>query len=76
MYVPPRERSARIGGGGDSWGRRVAVMQLESAQVRRQDRFADLLGSERKVCNARNTSAVPQARNLGALGCCIGRCVR
>lgn len=42
--------------GENSWGRRVALMQLESAQVRRQDRFVNLLGSECKVCN---TGAVP-----------------
>lgn len=54
MRGPPRERSARIGE--NSWGRRVALMQLESAQVRRQDRFVNLLGSECKVCN---TGAVP-----------------
>lgn len=41
---------------GNTWGRRVAVVQLESAQVRRRDRFADLLGSEHEVCN---TGAVP-----------------
>lgn len=29
MCAPPRERSARTGG--NSWGRRVAVMRLESA---------------------------------------------
>lgn len=59
--------------GENRWGRRVAPMQLESAQVRRQGRFADLLGSERKVCT---TGAVAQARNLAALGCCAGRRVR
>jgi len=48
-------------------------MQLESAQVRRWDRFADLLGSEHKVCN---NGAVPQAKNFTALGCWAGRCVR
>lgn len=61
MYVPLCERS---GGRRDSWGGRVAVMQLETGQVRIEERFADLLGSEHKVCH---TSAVPQARNLAAL---------
>lgn len=68
MCVPPGERSVRLGE--ISWGRRVAVMLTESAQVRRQGRFilfVDLLGCGNKVCNP---DAVPQARNPAALSSC------